>query len=286
MYAAGGNGDGADCLIDLRRVGLRRNGREILRDIDWRVRRGEHWAVIGANGSGKTTLLQIAGAVLFPSSGEATVLGGRFGAADLFKLRRRVGWVASALTARLPGGETARDIVISGLKATFGLVYEYSEADRLKADETLRRLGLADRADAPFGVLSQGEQQKTLFARALMAGPELLILDEACSGLDLSAREAFLRAVGGVAARREAGLILVTHHIEEIPAAVTHALILGAGRVLASGRVDAVLTPEILSPAFGLDVRIERRGGRFWTRVEGRPLAGPRQDKAQGGRMG
>lgn len=248
-------------------VCLRRSGKEILRDVDWRMGRGEHWAIIGANGSGKTTMLQIAGGILFPTAGKVEVLGGRFGACDLFQLRRRIGWVSSALLARMPASETVREIVVSGLKATFGLVYEYSEADRELAESTIARVGIADRMDAPFGVLSQGEQQKTLFARSMMAEPELYILDEACSGLDLSARESFLRVVEEVMAGGRAGVIMVTHHIEEIPTGITHALVLKSGRVLAAGPVEKCLTSAALGDAFAIGVTVERKNGRFWARV-------------------
>ncbi len=259
-------------LLFLDDIHLRRGGREILDGITWRVRRGEHWAVIGANGSGKTTLLRIAGGALFPTAGGAEVLGSRFGACDLFALRQRIGWVSSALLQRMPPGETTREIVISGLRATFGLVYEYRDRDAARALDNLSRVGLGDRADAPFGVLSQGEQQKALFARCLMAEPELLILDEACSGLDLSARESFLRVVGGVIEGDEAGVVMVTHHIEEIPPGITHALVLKDGRVLSSGPIDEALGSESLSEAFGLAVSLERRGGRFWARVSNASL--------------
>jgi iron complex transport system ATP-binding protein len=167
----------------------------------------------------------------------------------------------------MPGVETAREIVISGLRATFGLVYEYSDADARLADENIARVGIADRADAPFGVLSQGEQQKTLFARSMMARPELFILDEPCSGLDLAARESFLRVVDGVIAGGRAGVVLVTHHIEEIPPGVTHALVLKDGAVLAAGPAAETLVSPVLSEAFGIDVIVERGGGRFWARV-------------------
>lgn len=258
-----------DDIFTLEKIHLRRNGKEILDGVDWRMGRGEHWAVIGANGSGKTTLLQIVGGVLFPTSGTATVLGRRFGSCDLFALRRRIGWVSSALLQRMPPAETARDIVISGLRATFGLVYEYTAADREKAAARLAQVGLGDRLEAEFGILSQGEQQKALFARCLMPEPELLILDEACSGLDLAARESFLRVVGDVVAGGAAGVVMVTHHIEEIPPGITHALVLKEGRVLAAGPLEEALGSEVLSEAFGLRVTTERRGGRFWARVRG-----------------
>ncbi len=254
-------------ILDLRGIHLKRSGKHILQGIDWRMRLGEHWAVIGANGSGKTTLLQIAGGIMFPTAGEATVLGCRFGRTDLFQLRRRIGWVSSALSQRMPHSETALEIIISGLKATFGLVYEYTSEDRERAEAAAAAVGLADRMQGLFGILSQGEQQKALFARAMMAEPDLYILDEACSGLDLQARESFLRVVESVMADGKAGIIMVTHHIEEIPAAVTHALVLKGGTALAAGPTGEAFTSEVLSDAFGIDVRVEQRDGRYWARV-------------------
>ncbi|MCC8181221.1 MAG: ATP-binding cassette domain-containing protein [Planctomycetes bacterium] len=256
-----------DSYIDLRGIHLRRNSNHILKGIDWRMRRGENWAVIGANGSGKTTLLQIAGGILFPTAGEATVLGARFGACDLFQLRRRIGWVSSALSARMPTSDTALEIVVSAFRATFGLVYEYTSEDREKAENALHSVGLADRMNTNFGFLSQGEQQKTLFARAMMANPELYILDEACSGLDLQARESFLQVVESVIDGGRAGVVMVTHHIEEIPSSITHSLVLKGGEVLAAGLSHQVMNGEILSQAFCLPVLVEERDRRFWARV-------------------
>lgn len=254
-------------LVELNGVGLRRSGNAILTDCSWRMNKGEHWAVIGQNGSGKTTLLKIVGATLFPSSGEATVLGERFGRADLLRLRQRIGWVGPALLARMPIGETLWGIVASGFKATFGLVYEIAGEDAHKVDETLDRVGLSGKAGTPFNVLSQGEQQRALFARSMLTSPELYILDEACSGLDLPAREQFLGTADEVMRQGSAGVIMVTHHIEEIPAGITHALVLKSGTVLASGAVDGIITPSVLSEAFGIRVQVEKRDGRFWARV-------------------
>ncbi len=254
--------------IDLRSICLRRSGREILKQVDWLSPAGAHWAVIGANGSGKTTLLQIVGGVLFPTSGTAEVLGCRFGASDLFQLRRRIGWISSALNARIARHEPVLDIVLSGMRATFGLVYEYSDHDSKLACDNLKMVGLADRIDAEFGVLSQGEQQKVLFARSLMADPELLIFDEACSGLDLKARESFLTVVGQVMEERRASVIMVSHHIEEIPPTVANALVLKDGKVLANGLTSQIFTSEILSDAFSIDVRVEQRDDRFWARAK------------------
>lgn len=254
-------------LIDMSNVFLRRSGKTILNDLSWRMNRREHWAVIGANGSGKTTLLKITGGTLFPTAGEVTVLGGRFGHCDLLRLRQRVGWVGPALLGRMPPGERLWDIVASGFKSTFGLVYEISPADAERVDASLERVGLGGRGDSEFGVLSQGEQQRALFARSMLTNPELYILDEACSGLDLPAREMFLGIADEVMAENSAGMIMVTHHIEEISTGVTHALVLKAGSVLASGTVGETITAGVLSEAFGIGVAVERRDGRFWARV-------------------
>lgn len=249
--------------IDISGLVFRRNGKDILRGIDWLAPRGSHWAVIGANGSGKTTLLQIAGGSLFPTAGSVVVLGRRFGETDLMQLRRRVGWASSALQARMPRHESVLETVVSGLKATFGLVYEYAPDDAGRARDLIAGMGLAGFEDTAFGVLSQGEQQKALFARALMPDPEILILDEVCSGLDLRARESLLAGIGRVMAEQRAGVIMVTHHIEEIPPEVDHALILKDGRAYASGRIDSVLTSETLSETMDMPVSVERENGRF-----------------------
>ncbi len=254
-------------IIAMHNVGLRRNGRQILEGIDWQVEKGTHWAVFGANGSGKTTLLQIAGGCLFPTTGKVEVLGCKFGASDLFALRKRVGWVSTALQARIAGVEKVRDIVISGLKATFGLVYEYAPEDAAKADANLALVGLADRGDAPFGVMSQGEQQRVLFARSLMAAPELLIFDEACSGLDLKARETFLGVVEDVIARDMATVVMVTHHIEEIPSGINQALVLKNGTILTQGPSNKAFTGETLSSALGLPLSVRYENSRFWASI-------------------
>lgn len=257
----------AEAILDLREVGLRRSGNVILHDLTWRMEAGQHWAVIGANGSGKTTLLRIVGGILFPTVGEVTVLGSRFGRADLLQLRRRIGWVGPALLDRMPPHETLRNIVASGFKATFGLLYELADGDGDLVDQALARTGLADRAERPFGILSQGEQQRALFARSLLTRPELFILDEACSGLDLPARETFLGVVEGVMRSGEAGVVMVTHHIEEIPASITHALVLRKGTVLAAGPARDTITGPVLSDAFGIGIEVECEGGRYWARA-------------------
>ena len=253
--------------IDIKNLSLRRNGKTILHNLTWRMNKNEHWAVIGANGSGKTTLLKITGGNLFPTAGEVTVLGQLFGRTDLMTLRQRIGWVGPALLDRMPPHESLRDIVASGFKATYGRVYEISPADTQRVEETLAKVGLQNRGDAAFGVLSQGEQQRALFARSMLSSPELYILDEACSGLDLPAREHFLGVVNQVMQTGDAGVIMVTHHIEEIPSGITHALVLHNGAVLAAGPVEDTITGPVLSKAFGIPVEVERKDRRFWARM-------------------
>lgn len=254
-------------LVDLSGIGLRRSGKVILHDLNWRMEPGQHWAVVGANGSGKTTLLRIVGGILYPTLGQAAVLGGQFGRCDLLRLRQRIGWVGPALLGRMPPNETLKQIVASGFNATFGLFYELDDSHWAKVDEVLERVGLPGMGEIEFGVLSQGEQQRALFARCLLTGPELYILDEACSGLDLPARETFLSVVEGVMKTGEAGVVMVTHHIEEVPPGITHALVLKNGGVLASGPVDEVVTSAILSDAFSIDVEVVKVDGRFWARM-------------------
>lgn len=259
-----------EAILDMNGVGLRRGGNTILHAISWKIEPGQHWAVIGANGSGKTTLLRIVGGILFPSTGTVSVLGERFGRCDLLRLRQRIGWVGPAILGRMPPAERLADIVASGFKATFGLVYEMEAGDCERVDAALERVGLAGRGDAEFGILSQGEQQRALFARSLLTSPELFILDEACSGLDLPARETFLGVVTDVMKAGEAGVVMVTHHIEEIPADITHALVLKKGTVLTAGPVEEVITGSVLSDAFAMRIDIERAEGRFWARAVSR----------------
>ena len=254
-------------VVDMRGVALRRGERMILQGIDWTVRPGEHWALVGANGSGKTTLLRLACGYLWPSEGEIDVLGERFGAVDLRELRTRIGWVSSALSAMVHNHHPAMDIILSGPRAALGIFDPPTEADRAEAGALAERFDLAGVADSPFGVLSAGERQKVLIARALMCRPQLLILDEACAGLDLRARELLLRQIDALAAEGGLTLIFVTHHIEEISPGFTHALVLDGGRIAASGPKGDILTAETLSEALRVEMAVDRHEGRFWPRM-------------------
>ncbi len=253
--------------IEMYDVRYERDRRMILHDVNWRVGSGEHWAIVGANGSGKTTLLQIAVGYIWPTDGRVCVLGHEYGQVDLRQLRRRIGWVSSSLSPMIRPRQTALQIVLTGVFASTALFDAVTPADRAAAAELLATLGLSHVAASPYGVLSLGEQQKVLIARALMAAPDLLILDEACAGLDLAARENLLATIDSLAASGRASLILVTHHIEEIPPAFSHAMVLKDGRILAQGAKADVLTGDTLTAAFALPVEVDFRYGRYWPRV-------------------
>ena len=266
----------SDVNIELRHVSFVRGGRAILRDVCWRVPFGRHWAVVGANGSGKTTLLEILAGYLWPTAGRVWTLGEELGRTDLRSLRRRLGWVSSALGGMIRPDQTAMQMTLSGAFGSTALFDRPTRAQVARARRLLRLVGCRDRAETPYGVLSLGEQQRVLIARALMAEPlvaskvesELLILDEACAGLDLAAREHVLAAVEQLAeTHRHMSLLFVTHHIEEIPPACSDVLVLKCGRVLAAGPKESILTGEVLSEAFGLPIEVHHADGRWWPRA-------------------
>ena len=261
---------GGDTVLALSGVDLVRGERTILRGIDWRVRRGERWAVLGPNGSGKTSLCRVAGLYLHPSRGAVDVLGQRLGRTDTRELRRHAQLTSAALADMLQPKLRVEDVVVSGLYAA--LVpwwHRYTAADRRKARALLDRFGCAAVAAAAFGTLSSGERQRVLLARTLMSDPALWLLDEPTAGLDLGGREQLVAMLGAVAAAAgPPSIVMVTHHVEEIPPAFTHALLLSGGRVRAAGAITEVLTSAQLSSCFGLPLDLERRDGRWlaWSR--------------------
>jgi iron complex transport system ATP-binding protein len=251
-------------VLEVSGLRVERGHTTILRGVDWRVERGEHWVILGANGSGKTSLLKALTGFLSPTRGEFSVLGRRYGAADWRELRLHIGVVTSAFTASIPLSEVTLDTVVSGKYAQLDLWHAGTRADRVGAMRLLRSVGLAHLAEREWAYLSQGERQRVLIARSLMARPQLLILDEPCAGLDPVAREKFLRFVEKLARRRGApALVLVTHHVEEITPAFTHALMLRAGRVVVAGPRAKVLTSANLSETFRAPLRLGRSGGRY-----------------------
>lgn len=259
-------------VLAIQKLRVARGRAVILSGVDWQVRPGEHWAILGANGSGKTSLLKALTGYLSPTAGDISLLGRRYGACDWRELRLRVGVVTSAFAASIPPAELAIETVESGKFAQLDLWHRTTPADRRAAMRWLAFVGLTKIAGREWAYLSQGERQRVLIARALMARPELLILDEPCAGLDPVAREHFLGFLEQLARRHQArprrgarapALVLVTHHVEEITPGFTHALLLRSGTVLAAGPRDAVLTSANLSATFGATLRVTRANGRL-----------------------
>ena len=251
--------------LRLSSVGVRRGGRWILASVDWTVRSGERWAIVGPNGAGKTTLLAVAATYLWPTTGTVEVLGERIGRVDARELRRRIGYVSAALGERIDEGLSALDVVMSARDAALAPWWAtYGPGDRRRALGCLERMGCGSLADRSFGTLSSGERRRVEIARTLMTEPELLLLDEPAAGLDLGAREALVERLATLAAEGSpAAIVLVTHHLDEIPPGFGHALVLAEGRVLAAGAIGTALTSAILSAAYGIPLRLRRGDGRL-----------------------
>ncbi len=250
---------------------VRRGSVEILRDVSWRVERGQHWVILGANGSGKTSLLSALTGYLTPTEGEVFLLGERFGHADWRELRKHVGLVSSSVRQMMAEAEPALESVVSGKYAMIDFWGHATRADRAAALRLLRQVECSYLADRPWQVLSQGERQRVLIARALMAKPQVLILDEPCAGLDPAAREQFLQFLQRLGrGKNSPTLVLVTHHVEEIMPVFSHVLVLKAGRVLSAGKKAAVLTARLLAQAFEARVKLKRRADRYEMIVAGR----------------
>jgi iron complex transport system ATP-binding protein len=251
-------------ILEIAGLGVVRDRTAILRDITWRVQAGEHWAILGPNGSGKTSLLKALTGYLTPTSGEIALLGQQFGASDWRELRLKIGMVTHSFAAAIPLAEPAFETVVSGKFAQLDLWAKVTRADRNAAARQLRSVGLGRLAAREWAFLSQGERQRVLIARALMAQPKLLILDEPCAGLDPVAREHFLQFLERLARKRGAPtMVLVTHHVEEIMPVFSHVLVLKEGSVLAAGAKVKVLTSSTLSRAFHAPVRLRRQRGRY-----------------------
>jgi iron complex transport system ATP-binding protein len=243
---------------------VERGSTTILRDVAWEVERGEHWVILGSNGSGKTSLLRALTGYLPPTAGKIAVFGRVYGETDWRDLRTRIGLVTSALQMSIPFAEPAIETVISGKFAQLDLWAKTQPSDHIEAGRLLKLVSLAGLAQREWGHLSQGERQRVLIARALMARPELLILDEPCAGLDPIARDHFLAFVNRLAQRRGSpSIVLVTHHVEEITSAFTHALLLRSGQVVHAGSRAVALTSSNLSRTFGASVRLIRRGDQL-----------------------
>jgi iron complex transport system ATP-binding protein len=255
-------------VLELADVSVRRGRATLLDGIDWTVREGDRWVVLGANGAGKTTLVQLCSAQTHPSSGRAEILGETLGAVDVFDLRPRIGFTSAAVAERIPRDELVRDVVVSASYGVLGRWREhYDELDHERAHDLLVEVGAAKLADRTFGTLSEGERKRVQIARALMTDPELLILDEPAAGLDLGGREDLVSTMSVLAMDSlSPAIVLVSHHVEEIPPGFTHALMLKDGRVVAAGPMLEVMNAETLSTTFGMSLQVSFEDGRYSAR--------------------
>lgn len=252
-------------VLAMAGVSVVRGTKTLLDSVDWRVAEGERWVILGPNGAGKSTLLQIAGARMHPSSGVAGILDEVMGAVDVFELRPRIGLSSTALANQIPWEETVLNVVVT---ASYGVTgrwrEEYDRDDERRAFRLLEAWGMSTYMNRRFSSLSEGERKRVQIARALMSDPELLLLDEPGAGLDLGGREELVRSLSELAADPlSPSLVMVTHHLEEVPPGFTHALLLREGSVVAQGPIDQVLTEEHLSTTFGLPLTVTHNNGRF-----------------------
>ncbi len=260
-----------DAILELTGVSRQTDGTSLLANVDWLVRRGEHWVVLGPNGSGKSTLLRIAALQLHPTTGTVRVLGQTLGRTDVRPLRQRIGYASAALADAFRPDLPAADVVMT---ARHGALepwwHEYTDEDRERAHDLLKRIGCGHRADHRFGTLSSGERQRVLLARTLMVDPGLLLLDEPTAGLDLGGREELVATLANLATDPTVpSMVQVTHHVEEIPPGFTHCLLMDNGRVTATGPLADVLTDRALSDCYGLYLSLTCEAGRWTVQVDG-----------------
>ncbi|GCD89141.1 ABC transporter ATP-binding protein [Nocardioides sp. LS1] len=259
-------------VLEFADVTVQRGGATLLDGIDWTVEEDERWVILGPNGAGKTTLLQLAAAQIHPTSGVAGILEEVLGTVDVFELRPRIGLTSAALAERIPRHERVHDVVVS---ASYGVVgrwrEQYDTLDHDRATNLLEEVRAGRLKDRTFGTLSEGERKRVQIARALMADPELLLLDEPAAGLDLGGREDLVSTLSVLAMDPDSpATVLVSHHVEEIPPGFTHALMLRQGRVVASGLLDHVVTEANLSATFGMPLALSHEDGRWAARRRSR----------------
>lgn len=251
-------------IVNLQDIHLRLSKKTILDGIDFKVNKGENWAILGLNGSGKTSLVELITGYRWPTSGKVQVLGETYGECDLPNLRKKIGWVSDTLDEfylNLPY-ETVFTSVLSGKTATFGVYDDGPKEDVEKAKAIIEELGLTHKIDSGILTLSKGEKKRAYIARSWMAESDLLILDEPCAGLDLYSREQLLRAINQIGEQGQQTLIYVTHYIEEIVPSITHVLLMKEGKVIASGKKEDVLTEENVEAALKVPVKLYWENGR------------------------
>ena len=256
-------------MLEFSDVVVRRNARDIVDRLDWTVSDDQRWVILGPNGAGKTTVLQLADTLMHPTAGVVTILGERLGRTDVFELRPRIGFASSAMARRVPPEETVINVVLTAAYSVLGRWREdYEDIDERRALRVLAEWKLDHLADRTFGTLSDGEQKRVQIARAVMTDPELLLLDEPTASLDLGAREELLSLLGGYAsAPTTPAMIMVTHHVEEIPVGFTHVLLLAEGRAVAAGPIGETLTAEALTETFGVPIHLTHDAGRYAARA-------------------
>lgn len=256
-------------VIRCDRVTLRRGRSTLLDAVSWHTFPGQRWVILGPNGAGKTTLLQIVAALMHPTQGSVELLGTTLGQVDVFEVRSRIGFSSAAMADRLPMDETVENVVLTAAYAVTGRWRErYDLGDEVRASILLRHMGIESYAKRTFGTLSEGERKRVQIARALMPDPELLLLDEPAAGLDLAGREDLLARLTDISLDPFApAMVMVTHHLEEIPLGFTHALLLRDGKVVTQGAVDDVLTNEALSATFGIPIHVDKIEGRWFARA-------------------
>ncbi|EYT48088.1 MULTISPECIES: ABC transporter ATP-binding protein [Kocuria] len=252
-------------VVEMVDVSVVRGQKTLLDSVDWVVNEGERWVILGPNGAGKTTLLSIAAARLHPSRGMVDILDEILGAVDVFELRPRIGLTSAVLATQIPDAESVRNCVVTAAYGVTGRWIEsYDDADEAQAQELMAAWGIEHLAERRFGSLSEGERKRVLIARALMTDPELLLLDEPAAGLDVGGREDLVARLDELARDGASpAIVMVTHHLEEVPDAFTHALLLREGRVVAAGPVRTVMTQKNLSETFGLPLKLVKVGNRF-----------------------
>src|SRR5690349_6075550 len=256
-------------VLSFSDVVVRRNARDIVDHLDWSVDDDERWVILGPNGAGKTTLLQLADTLMHPTAGVVTILGERLGRTDVFELRPRIGFASSAMARRVPPEESVLNVVLTAAYSVVGRWNEaYEDIDERRALRVLAEWRLDHLADRTFGTLSDGEQKRVQIARSIMTDPELLLLDEPAASLDLGAREELLTLLGGYAqAPSTPAMVMVTHHVEEIPVGFTHVMLMREGRIVAAGPLQETLTAESLTEAFGAPISLSAEGGRYAARA-------------------
>jgi iron complex transport system ATP-binding protein len=257
-------------VLDFNNVTVLRDQKPILNNVDWQVHSNQRWVIVGPNGAGKTTLLRVAASQIHPSTGTAKLLGSTLGEVNVFELRTRIGFASNAMSVHIPNSETVLDAVMT---ASYGITgrwnEKYDDVDQRRAKRVLTEWQLEELSNRPFGTLSDGERKRVQIARSVMPDPEILLLDEPVASLDMAAREHTISVLGGYAfAPTAPAIIMVTHHIEEIPKGFTHALILSRGQVYAAGEIDATLTTEKISGAFGFGLEVTKDGDRFRVRAK------------------